>query len=87
MVLGTPPPSLIQHVKCDLSPCQCTAFPNACHQRICPASSLHCLPEIVRIERFRKLWVDIDDMDIPTFDVPYSSFVEVPCLIRLDVDS
>lgn len=51
--------------------------------RLCP----YRLPQIIRVEEFRKLGIDIHHMHIPLLRVPNDRFVVVACLVRLDVDT
>lgn len=48
---------------------------------------LHCLPEVVGIEKSRELWVDVDHMDVTLLVIPYHSSAVVPGIVCLHIDS
>jgi hypothetical protein len=49
--------------------------------------SLHSRPKVVRIEEPGELGVDIDNMNIAFPTIANDRPIEIPCLIRFDIDT
>ena len=49
-------------------------------------SGLYGLPEVVRVEEFRKLGIDVDHVHISFFGVPNDRFAVVASVVRLNVN-
>lgn len=48
---------------------------------------LYRLPEVIRIEEFGELRVDVHNVHISLLGISNDGFVVVSCLVRLDVDT